>query len=224
MDPKEFPYPQDFQDCWDHHHVRLACSDRPAHAAVPNAWSDIVQGLTTPITNSKQLSEILSRWNEGDPRGWNIDALEAFLNQKADRAVPSKITPSSTSTSATSTPKGRFQDDDNNDQRPIDEGEDVIMSDTKDSGDDDGTRTPLATSASRPFLRWDHNEEAAEDQFLSREERDRFFKVILPGMQQLALRLPELVKRPIPFLKQQQDSAVTLSQEQVPCTLIHVAN
>ncbi|KAK3812526.1 MAG: hypothetical protein JOS17DRAFT_762503 [Linnemannia elongata] len=219
LDPKEFPYPQDFQDCWDHHHVRLACSDRPAHAAVPNAWSDIVQGLTTPITNSKQLSEILSRWNEGDPRGWNIDALEAFLNQKADRAVPSKITPSSTSTSATSTPKGRFQDDDNNDQRPIDEGEDVIMSDTKDSGDDDGTRTPLATSASRPFLRWDHNEEAAEDQFLSREERDRFFKVILPGMQQLALRLPELVKRPIPFLKQQQDSAVTLSQEQIACLL-----
>jgi hypothetical protein len=83
-------------------------------------------------------------------------------------------------------------------------------------GDDDGeTDTPPASSGSRPFLRWDHNEETAEDQFLSREERDRFFKVILPGMQQLALRLPELVKRPIPFLKQQQDSAVTLSQEQV---------
>ncbi|KAG9063801.1 hypothetical protein KI688_003913 [Linnemannia hyalina] len=211
LDPKEFPYPQDFQDCWDHHHVRLACSDRPAHAAVSNAWPDIVQGLTTTITNSKQLSEILSRWNEGDPRGWNIDALEAFLNQKADRDVPSKITLTSTSTSATSMSEGRFQDGDNNNERPIDEGDDVKMSD---HGDDDGTRTPPAASVSRPFLRWDHNEEAAEDQFLSREERDRFFKVILPGMQQLALRLPELVKRPIPFLKQQQDSAVTLSQEQ----------
>lgn len=219
LDPKEFPYPQNFQDCWDFDHVRLACSNRPAHAAVPNVWPDIVQGLTTTITNSKQLSEILSRWNEGDPRGWNIDALEAFLNQKADRDVPSKSTPISTSTCATSTKESQFQDDVHNDGRPIDEGNDVIMSDTNNHGDDDGTRTPPAASASSPFLRWDHNEDAAEDQFLSREERDRFFKVILPGMQQLALRLPELVKRPIPFLKQQQDSAVTLSQEQIACLL-----
>lgn len=137
------------------------------------------------------------------------------MNQKADRDVPSKSIPISTSTCATSTKESQFQDD-HNDGRPIDEGNDVIMSDTNYHGDDDGTRTPPAASASSPFLRWDHNEDTAEDQFLSREERDRFFKVILPGMQQLALRLPELVKRPIPFLKQQQDSAVTLSQEQVP--------
>lgn len=146
------------------------------------------------------------------------------MNKKADRDVPSKTTPTSTSTSATSTPEGRFQDDDNNDERLIDEGDDVIMRDISYRGDDDGTRIPPVASARRPFLRWDHNEETAEDQFLSREERDRFFKVILPGMQQLALRLPELVKRPIPFLKQQHDSAVTLSQEQVPFTFIPAIN
>ncbi|KAF8948509.1 hypothetical protein BGZ47_004473 [Haplosporangium gracile] len=221
LDPKEFPHPEVFQDCWDHRHVRLACSDRPATAAVANAWPDIVQGLTTIITNSKQLSEILSRWNEGDPQGWNIDALEAFLNRKADRDVPIKTTSTSTSTSVTSTPEvGRFQDDSGRaEERLIDESDDIIMSDINDHGDNGGTITPPAPSASHPFLRWDHNEETAEDQFLSREERDRFFKVILPGMQQLALRLPELVKRPIPFLKQQQDSAVTLSQEQIACLL-----
>ncbi|KAG0295246.1 hypothetical protein BGZ96_012245 [Linnemannia gamsii] len=213
LDPKEFPYPRDFQDCWDHHHVRLACSDRPTNAAVPNAWPDIVQGLTTTIVNSKQLSEILSRWNEGDPRGWNIDALEAFLNKKADREDVALISTSatSTSTSTRSTPSDRrFQDD----------SDDVVMSDSNnDHGDDGKTDTPSATSAGSSFVRWDHNDGTAEDQFLTREERDRFFKVILPGMQQLALRLPELVKRPIPFLKQQEDAAVTLSQEQIACLL-----
>ncbi|KAG0374442.1 hypothetical protein BGX24_010407 [Mortierella sp. AD032] len=210
LDPKEFPYPQDFQDCWDHHHVRLACSDRPASAAVTNAWPEIVQGLTTTITNSKQLSDILSRWNEGDPREWNIDALEAFLNVRADRNVPTTAT--STSTSTTSSPDRRLRGD--ADEGFMDDGGDVIMGDRNDHRED-GTSTPLKASASRPSVRWDHNEATAEDQFLSREERDRFFNVILPGMQQLALRLPELVKRPIPFLKQQQDSAVTLSQEQL---------
>ncbi|KAK3846764.1 MAG: hypothetical protein J3R72DRAFT_514669 [Linnemannia gamsii] len=214
LDPKEFPYPQDFQDCWDHHHVRLACSDRPASAAVTNAWPEIVQGLTTTITNSKQLSDILSRWNEGDPRGWNIDALEAFLNVRADRNVPTTST--STSTSTTSSPDSRLRGD--ADEGFMDDGGDVIMSDRNDHRED-GTSTPLKASASRPSVRWDHNEATAEDQFLSREERDRFFNVILPGMQQLALRLPELVRRPIPFLKQQQDSAVTLSQEQIACLL-----
>lgn len=54
-------------------------------------------------------------------------------------------------------------------------------------------------------------------QFLSPAERTRFFDVILPRMQALALRLPELIKKPIPFLKQQEDSAITLSQEQIAC-------
>ncbi|KAG0281784.1 hypothetical protein BGZ95_010437 [Linnemannia exigua] len=215
LDPNEFPYPQDFQDCWDHHHVRLACSDRPSSAAVANAWPEIVQGLTTTITSSKQLSDILSRWNEGDPRGWNIDALEAFLNKRADCAVPTNATP--TSTSSVSSPDSHLRGD--AEERFInDDDDDVIMGDRSDQGEG-GPSTSSETSASRPFVRWDHNEATAEDQFLSREERDRFFKVTLPGMQQLALRLPELVKRPIPFLKQQQDSAVTLSQEQIACLL-----
>ncbi|KAF9913296.1 hypothetical protein EC991_000058 [Linnemannia zychae] len=213
LDPKEFPYPQVFQDCWDHHHVRLACSDRPSSAAVANAWPQIVQGLTTTITNTKQLSDILSQWNEGDPRGWNIDALDAFLNKKADRDVSATTTPTSNST--TSTPNGHLKED--IEERPVSDGEDVVMDDNNGRGQDEST--PLDTSADRPFPRWDHNEATAEDQFLSREERDRFFNIILPGIQQLALRLPELVKRPIPLLKQQQDSAVTLSQEQIACLL-----
>ncbi|KAF9094463.1 hypothetical protein BGX29_009487 [Mortierella sp. GBA35] len=229
LDPKEFPYPQDFQDCWDHHHVRLACSSRPSGAAAAYAWPEVVQGLTAKITTSKQLSEILSRWNEGDPRGWNIDALEAFLNKKADRGVVSAATPSSaTSTSsAVSSPDVRLQinDEQDTEEQATDtlkegDGEDIIMSDVDhQEADDNTTASATATSTPRSFVSWDHNEETAEDQFLTREERDRFFNVILPGMQELALRLPELVKRPIPFLKQQQDSAITLSQEQIACLL-----
>lgn len=60
-----------------------------------------------------------------------------------------------------------------------------------------------------------HTQALTDIQFLSPAERDQFFKVLLPKVQELALRLPELMRRPIPFLKQQQDSAVTLSQEQV---------
>ncbi|KAF9125801.1 hypothetical protein BGW39_007142 [Mortierella sp. 14UC] len=216
LDPKEFPYPQDFQDCWDHHHVRLACSDRPSSAAVASAWPEIVQGLTTTITNSKQLSDILSRWNEGDPRGWNIDALDAFLNKRADRDISATATPTSSST--ISTPNNRLQED--TEERLVDGADASVMGDNNDHGEV-GASTPLDASVTRPFVRWDHNEATAEDQFLSREERDRFFKIILPGMQQLALRLPELVKRPIPFLKQQQDSAVTLSQEQAEPRSVH---
>jgi len=58
-----------------------------------------------------------------------------------------------------------------------------------------------------------------KSQYLSSQERARFFDVILPKMQALALRLPELVHKPIPFLMQQKDSAVTLSQEQIACLL-----
>lgn len=60
-----------------------------------------------------------------------------------------------------------------------------------------------------------HTQVLTDTQFLSPTERDQFFKVLLPKIQELALRLPELVRKPIPFLKQQQDSAITLSQEQV---------
>jgi hypothetical protein len=62
-----------------------------------------------------------------------------------------------------------------------------------------------------------HTQALTDVQFLSPAERDQFFKVLLPKVQKLALRLPELLRKPIPFLKQQQDSAVTLSQEQVIC-------
>ncbi|KAF9928694.1 hypothetical protein FBU30_002165 [Linnemannia zychae] len=213
LDPKEFPYPNDFQDCWDHHHVRLACSDRPLHAAVPNAWPEIVKGLTTTINNSKQLSEILSRWNEGDPQAWNIDALEAFLNNRANRETSTR---SATSTPTSTSSSGHLFQHKNTKEVPIDKDSDsdIIMNDSS-NREDESHSPPTASNSDSPFLRWDHNEETAKDQFLSREERDRFFNFILPGMQNLALRLPELVKRPIPFLKQQQDSAITLSQEQV---------
>ncbi|KAF9193344.1 hypothetical protein BGZ51_003618 [Haplosporangium sp. Z 767] len=199
LDPSEFPYPKSFQNCWDRHHVRLPCSTQVPPSATSSAstasWSEIVQGLTTPITNSQELSKMMALWNEGEDSGWNTNALDAFLNQKADRSTPTSIHNAH-----------RHEYDSPLENRDID-------------GDFSMDETPRSDHDYDSSNNFYHNEDAAEDQFLNKEERDRFFKVILPKMQELALRLPELVMKPIPFLKQQQDAAITLSQEQIACLL-----
>ncbi|GJJ69885.1 poly(ADP-ribose) glycohydrolase [Entomortierella parvispora] len=199
LDPIKFPYPDDFEDCWDHHHVRLPCSSRTPSTSEKSTWPDIVQGLTTTINNSKELDTIMARWNGGggNSSDWNIRALSVFLNRRADSQK--------TATSSSQFHARRAGNhgpmslsflnnpEENSDQRESDiESNDG--SNLSDIDDDEG-------------------------QFLSEEERTRFFDVVLPKMQALALRLPELVKKPIPFLDQQVDSAVTLRQEQIACLL-----
>eukprot|EP00118_Oscarella_pearsei_P008777 m.46863 g.46863 ORF g.46863 m.46863 type:complete len:618 (+) comp33742_c0_seq2:56-1909(+) len=49
--------------------------------------------------------------------------------------------------------------------------------------------------------------------------RDIFFQKTLPAMARLALRLPELIKHPIPLLEQQKDHRITMTQEQISCLL-----
>ena len=87
-------------------------------------------------------------------------------------------------------------------------GHDFPATQPPESDDDESGVAAVADTTSQ-------DSDIEDDQFLSKEERDRFFNIVLPRMQALALRLPELVKKPIPFLNQQEDSAVTLRQEQV---------
>ncbi|XP_068141153.1 poly(ADP-ribose) glycohydrolase [Drosophila tropicalis] len=59
---------------------------------------------------------------------------------------------------------------------------------------------------------------------LLREEFDKsearvFFEDLLPRIIRLALRLPELIKAPVPLLKQYKTAALTLSQQQISCLL-----
>ncbi|KAF9376014.1 hypothetical protein CPB97_011082 [Podila verticillata] len=129
------------------------------------------------------------QWNEGESASWNISALEDFLDSRATTGVAAAI---SLSGSANMTPP-----------RMVEPDGDMRMNEDKATSDCDYYHTQVLTDA----------------QFLSPTERDRFFNVVLPKIQELALRLPELVRKPIPFLKQQQDSAVTLSQEQIACLL-----
>ncbi|CAO3564109.1 unnamed protein product [Mortierella alpina] len=207
LDAQEFPFPQDFQDCWDRHHVRLPCSGHTS-SSTSTSWTEIVQGLTTPISNAQELSKIMALWNEGDDATWNTNALEAFLDRKAERQPLSEH----------SRARGRHGYDSPlaglEDSEP-DEDAEPQGSDRDRDGDINMSSVPAIPESENYY----HNEETAEDQFLDREERTRFFNVILPKMQALALRLPELVKKPIPFLKEQVDSAVTLSQEQIACLL-----
>ncbi|KAG0363523.1 hypothetical protein BGZ54_008133, partial [Gamsiella multidivaricata] len=207
LDPPEFPYPRDFEDCWDNDHVRLPCSS--ASSSSSNKWLEIVQGLTAPIKNSRQLSETISRWIGGDDYDWNTKGLEAFLNQKADKPVSS------------STPHARERGYNS----PL-----AVLGDAKVNPEEqdmniDGeipTEDVLGYSNRSERDNADAGDTMiAEEDFFNKEERDRFFTIILPKIQALALRLPELVKKPIPLLKQQEDSAVTLSQEQIACLLAH---
>ncbi|XP_065838087.1 poly(ADP-ribose) glycohydrolase-like isoform X2 [Oscarella lobularis] len=50
-------------------------------------------------------------------------------------------------------------------------------------------------------------------------ERRIFFQRTLPDIARLALRLPELIRHPVPLLKQQQDHCITMTQEQISCLL-----
>ncbi|KAF9967990.1 hypothetical protein BGZ70_007274 [Mortierella alpina] len=150
----------------------------------------------------------MTLWNEGDDGAWNTNALEAFLNRKADRQQQSEH----------SRAHGRHGYDSPHagleDSEPDGDAEGQGLDRDRD-GDINMSSVPDFPESENYY----HNAETAEDQFLNREERTRFFNVILPKMQALALRLPELVKEPIPFLKEQEDSAVTLSQEQIACLL-----
>uniref|UniRef100_A0A0B7B403 poly(ADP-ribose) glycohydrolase n=1 Tax=Arion vulgaris TaxID=1028688 RepID=A0A0B7B403_9EUPU len=53
----------------------------------------------------------------------------------------------------------------------------------------------------------------------SSKMKDEFFVTILPKMQDLALRLPELCPMAIPILKQRRNMKITFSQEQIACLL-----
>ncbi|XP_059178130.1 poly(ADP-ribose) glycohydrolase-like [Physella acuta] len=54
---------------------------------------------------------------------------------------------------------------------------------------------------------------------MKEEKRDTFFEEVLPKIQNLALRLPELFKKSVPLLKQRQSRKITMSQEQAACLL-----
>ncbi|KAF9116171.1 hypothetical protein BGX27_004511 [Mortierella sp. AM989] len=189
-------------DCWDTDHVRMPCSSRPSSAPA-SFWPEIVQGLTMPISNSKDLCKMMDNWTEipSENQFSVTNALETFLNQKADRQLSSSTSLRSSSEAWRQAERSGSMEREMDEDWPQDE--DVEMTEDFDrsnpSSDDDA--------------------DIAETDFLNNEERDRFFKIILPKMQALALQLPELVKKPIPLLKQQEDSAITLSQEQIACLL-----
>ncbi|XP_039532274.1 poly(ADP-ribose) glycohydrolase isoform X1 [Pimephales promelas] len=48
---------------------------------------------------------------------------------------------------------------------------------------------------------------------------DNNLQMVIPKMAKLALELPELIKRPIPLLRQQQPHALTMTQQQISCLL-----
>ncbi|XP_016366040.1 poly(ADP-ribose) glycohydrolase-like [Sinocyclocheilus rhinocerous] len=48
---------------------------------------------------------------------------------------------------------------------------------------------------------------------------DNNLHLLIPKMARLALDLPELIQKPIPLLRQQQNLAITMSQQQISCLL-----
>ncbi|KAF9586211.1 hypothetical protein BGW38_008524 [Lunasporangiospora selenospora] len=202
VDPVKHPYPRDYQDSWDREHVRLPCSNRTPYA-VPSRWADIVLGLSGDIKDSRELVRLIAKWDGSSEketsRSWNALALNSFLNAKADRQTLADRDVSGT--------RSHFFEAEFKAPHTLDED---------DTSSQFGETSKIATPEGSSY---DHDEELLESQFLDAQERERFFNVILPRMQKLALRIPELIKKPIPFLNQQQDAALTLSQEQIACLL-----
>ena len=56
-------------------------------------------------------------------------------------------------------------------------------------------------------------------EYITFQEKDEFFRDILPKMVELVLNLPKLVTHAIPLLWKQQNYSVTLSQQQIACLL-----
>ncbi|KAG0297684.1 hypothetical protein BGZ96_005348 [Linnemannia gamsii] len=211
-------FPTEYQDTWDLMHVRMPCSKR-IYESDESFWPQIVQSLSEPIVNCQQLSDVMLQWNKGKQNGWNMNALDAFLNTRSADLLQegsgahsdTLLDPSEQQFQAARAAESSSDDDDYDFGRSSPHQEGAF---------DQGQVHPFQ----QPGYNAETGIEAGtggplKSQFLSTEERQYFFDVTLPRMQALALRLPELVPKPIPFLKQQQDSAVTLSQEQIACLL-----
>jgi poly(ADP-ribose) glycohydrolase len=56
---------------------------------------------------------------------------------------------------------------------------------------------------------------------VSNEDYKKFFEVILPRMQKLALKLPSICSQAIPLLCKGEEKSVTLTSEQIACLLVH---
>ncbi|KAF9563394.1 hypothetical protein EC968_004872 [Mortierella alpina] len=206
-------FPEEFEHSWDLKHVRLPCSDRTNKDDV-SLWPQIVQGLSEPILNSQQLSQVMLGWNQSKEQTWNINALDAFLNS---RSVYEALHVD-----------GTHSDD-------MLEDSDRQAHDAWDSDDDYGSNYNNSdvepNHEEAPRQQQQHGQGPPQvhasaqsggplpSQFFSAVERQHFFDVTLPRMQALALRLPELIPKKIPFLTRQKDSAITLSQEQIACLL-----
>lgn len=57
------------------------------------------------------------------------------------------------------------------------------------------------------------------DEHYDRDEKDFFFKKLLPAMINLALSLPDLVMSPIPLLQRGSSRSISMSQQQAACLL-----
>ncbi|KAF9964433.1 hypothetical protein BGZ70_006466 [Mortierella alpina] len=211
-------FPEEFEHSWDLKHVRLPCSDR-VHKNEDSLWPQIVRGLSETILNSQQLSQVMLGWNKSKEHLWNINALEAFLNYHSREESALHV-------------DGTLSDG-------VLEESDRLAQAALDSDDDYGSI--YNNSDSEPEHEQEHNQQQQQQQqqghgdqdldasaqsggplrsqLFSTLERQHFFEVTLPRMQALALRLPELVPKKIPFLTMQNDSAITLSQEQIACLL-----
>ncbi|KAF9974139.1 hypothetical protein BGZ73_002500 [Actinomortierella ambigua] len=202
-------YPATTQSAWDDQHVKLPCAPRK-YPTEADHWPEIVQGLSAPILTIRDLTDTMLKWNtDNRASDWNFYTLEAFLNQgkplsqSGDKKAATSEDVQSKNTQERAQEEALLSDKEECER---------LMDNSSDSGNVGQKADQILQSA------------AADDEghmYLSSKEAARFFDVVLPRMQQLALRMPELIKVPIPLLMQQQDSAITLSQEQIACLLAH---
>lgn len=88
---------------------------------------------------------------------------------------------------------------------------------TKGSNSIGDVQTAIMTYNSNNKDRWTFDALYNYGQRLHRMENN--LHLLIPKMAKLALDLPELIQKPIPLLRQQQNQAITMSQQQISCLL-----
>ncbi|XP_043087054.1 poly(ADP-ribose) glycohydrolase isoform X2 [Puntigrus tetrazona] len=79
--PEPHPSPDQLQDCWDHTHVKLPCSENnlfPVDQTVQSRWDLIVKALSVPFCSSDDVKDAILKYNTGQAKGWNFTALHSY--------------------------------------------------------------------------------------------------------------------------------------------------
>ena len=181
-------------------------------------WKVIERELKKPIKNGHELAETMVRINS-IIKPASLDPLRTLFH-KAEGLVDEE--------------KNGSEKEVEEKKETEDKGEKRKPKAQENGGeakeDGKGEKKAKASKAKEKSSKTEKEEEEKEEEgkkspktggkgidWLSKEESKTFFSTILPGMQKIALKLPELFKEDIPLLKQGHPGSYSIGRMQAAC-------